>query len=97
MTKEEEQNLQVLQTRVRQLILAYNELQRQNRQLTEELRLCKDKQQQAEALREQAVAQYANLKAAKILEVSGEDVKATRARLAKLIKLVDKSIARLNV
>ena len=97
MTKEEEQHLQVLQTRVRQLILAYNELQRQNRQLAEELRLCKDKQQQAEALREQVLAQYANLKAAKILEVSGEDVKATRARLAKLIKLVDKSIARLNV
>ena len=97
MTKEEEQHLQVLQTRVRQLILAYNELLRQNRQLAEELRLCKDKQQQAEVLREQALAQYANLKAAKILEVSGEDVKATRARLAKLIKLVDKSIARLNV
>ncbi|MGN1353873.1 MAG: hypothetical protein ACI4V2_03070 [Alloprevotella sp.] len=97
MTKEEEQNLQVLQTRVRQLILAYNELQRQNSRLAEELRLCKDQQQQAEALRDQAVAQYNNLKAAKILEVSGEDVKATRARLAKLIKLVDKSIARLNV
>lgn len=97
MTKEEEQHLQVLQTRVRQLILAYNELLRQNRQLAEELRLCKDKQQQVEALREQALAQYANLKAAKILEVSGEDVKAARARLAKLIKLVDKSIARLNV
>lgn len=97
MTKEEEQNLQVLQTRVRQLILAYKEQQRQNDRLEKELRLCKEQLQQAEESRQQAVAQYDNLKAAKILEVSGEDVKATRARLAKLIKLVDKSIARLNV
>lgn len=97
MTKEEEQNLQVLQTRVRQLILAYKEQQRQNGLLEKELRLCKEQLQQAEESRQQAVAQYDNLKAAKILEVSGEDVKATRARLAKLIKLVDKSIARLNV
>lgn len=97
MTKEEEQNLQVLQTRVRQLILAYKEQQRQNSRLEKELRLCKEQLQQAEESRQQAVAQYDNLKAAKILEVSGEDVKATRARLAKLIKLVDKSIARLNV
>lgn len=97
MTKEEDQNLQVLQTRVRQLILAYKEQQRQNGRLEKELRLCKEQLQQAEESRQQAVAQYDNLKAAKILEVSGEDVKATRARLAKLIKLVDKSIARLNV
>lgn len=97
MTKEEDQNLQVLQTRVRQLILAYKEQQRQNDRLEKELRLCKEQLQQAEESRQQAVAQYDNLKAAKILEVSGEDVKATRARLAKLIKLVDKSIARLNV
>lgn len=97
MTKEEEQNLQVLQTRVRQLILAYKEQQRQNGRLEKELRLCKEQLQQAEESRQQAVAQYDNLKAAKILEVSGEDVKDTRARLAKLIKLVDKSIARLNV
>lgn len=97
MTKEEEQNLQVLQTRVRQLILAYKEQQRQNGRLEKELRLCKEQLQQAEESRQQAVAQYDNLKAAKILEVSDEDVKATRARLAKLIKLVDKSIARLNV
>lgn len=97
MTIEEEQNLQVLQTRVRQLILAYKEQQRQNDRLEKELRLCKEQLQQAEESRQQAVAQYDNLKAAKILEVSGEDVKATRARLAKLIKLVDKSIARLNV
>ncbi len=97
MTKEEEQNLQVLQTRVRQLILAYKEQQRQNGRLEKELRLCKEQLQQAEESRQQAVAQYDNLKAAKILEVSGEDVKATKARLAKLIKLVDKSIARLNV
>ena len=80
MTKEEEQNLQVLQTRVRQLILAYKEQQRQNDRLEKELRLCKEQLQQAEESRQQAVAQYDNLKAAKILEVSGEDVKATRAR-----------------
>ena len=97
MTKEEEQNLQVLQTRVRQLILAYKEQQRHTDRLEKELRLCKEQLQQAEESRQQAVAQYDNLQAAKILEVSGEDVKATRARLAKLIKLVDKSIARLNV
>ena len=82
---------------MRQLILAYKEQQRQNGRLEKELRLCKEQLQQAEESRQQAVAQYDNLKAAKILEVSGEDVKATRARLAKLIKLVDKSIARLNV
>ena len=40
---------------------------------------------------------YQTLKTARMLEVSGEDVKASRARIAKLIREVDKCISLLEV
>ncbi len=97
MTKEEEKNLQILETRVRQLILAYKELATSELELKETIRLKEEKIVELELKNKQMQASYDTLKMAKLIEVSGDDVAATRARLSKLIREVDKCIALLNV
>ena len=56
---------------------------------------------QEEEITQQLVAEaqhrYNLLKTARMIEVSGDDVKESRARLSKLIREVDKCIALLNV
>ncbi len=97
MTKEEEKNLQILETRVRQLILAYKEMIAERQQLHEVVRSKENKIAELENENYRLRAEYDTLKMAKIIEVSSDDVKATRARLSKLAKEVDKCIALLNV
>ncbi len=97
MTKEEEKNLQILETRVRQLILAYKEMIAERQQLHEVVRSKENKIAELENENHRLRAEYDTLKMAKIIEVSSDDVKATRARLSKLAKEVDKCIALLNV
>lgn len=97
MTKEEEERLQKLETRVRQLILAYKKLEATNDGLREELR------QKDNALTEQNVAlqqlqeRYDNLKTVRIMGVSGEDTMAVKRKIGQLILDVDKCIAMLNI
>ncbi len=97
MTKEEEKNLQILETRVRQLILAYKELAISEQELKETIRLKEKKIAELEQKNREVQANYDTLKMAKLIEVSGEDVAASRSRLSKLIREVDKCIALLNV
>ena len=40
---------------------------------------------------------YANLKTAKMIDISSEDMKNAKSRLSKLVREVDKCIALLNV
>lgn len=97
MTKEEEHTLRIFETRVRQLILKHNELEQENAELysmvdEKEAELKKANEQIAQLKRD-----YESLKAARIIEVSGDDVHETRARIARLIREVDKCIALLSV
>ena len=86
MTPDDEKTIQMFESRVRQLMQVYSRLKLENEQLT-------DKEEEI-AKREKA---YSLLKSARILEVSGDDVKETRARLSRLIREVDKCISLLNV
>ncbi len=97
MTKEEEHNLHTLETRVRQLILAYKELEGTNTKLQDLLR---QKDEEITALnrkKAQMQADYDLLKAAKVVQISSQDAKEARARINRLIREVDKCIALLNV
>ena len=97
MTREQETDLRNFEARVRQLMSAYADLSRENVKLKAKLQetsqaLSDEKDENARLKHD-----YQTLKTARMLEVSGEDVKASRARIAKLIREVDKCIALLEV
>ncbi len=97
MTREQETALRNFEARVRQLMSAHAELLRENVRLQGELKACRGQLEEANKEIEQQKRNYALLKTARMIEVSGEDVKASKARIAKLIREVDKCIALLDV
>lgn len=97
MTKEEEKALHTFETRIRQLILAYQELKKENTELWD---LVAQKEGELEAMKTEVnlhKQNYANLKLAKMIEVNDSELKDAKQRLAKLVRDVDKCIALLNV
>ena len=97
MTKEEEKALHTFETRLRQLILAYQELKKENTELWD---LVAQKEGELEAMKVEVnlhKQNYANLKLAKMIEVNDSELKDAKQRLAKLVRDVDKCIALLNV
>lgn len=87
-----EQTLATFQTRVRQLILRFQELEKENRELYEML----DKQEKdMEALKaklDEKSKEYDSLKMARVIGVSNGDIDATKERLTRLIRDVNKCI-----
>lgn len=83
-------------TRVRQLILNNKELKKENRELRElvsehsnEINELKDKLQQQQN-------QYNAIMMAKMIDITDGDIEASRKRVQKLIRSVNKCIALLN-
>ena len=93
---EGEKALATFQTRVRQLVLRFQELKKEN----EELYAMVDKNEQdIKALRAKLDAQnndYQSLKMAKMIEITDGDLDGAKDRLAKLIRDVNKCIAILS-
>ena len=87
-----EQTLLKFQTRVRQMILHFQELKKEN----EELYAMLDKSEKdIESLRTQlaqSTNDYNSLKMAKMIEITDGDLENTKARLSKLIREVNKCI-----
>ena len=97
MTLEQEKELRNFEARVRLLMSAYTDLLRENGQLKAKLEetataLSAVKDENAQLKRD-----FQTLKTARMIEVSSEDVKASRARIAKLIREADKCIALIEV
>lgn len=97
MTQEQDIELRNFEARVRQLMLAYQEERKRNAELQAELATCQQQLADTQKEVEQAKRDYDTLKAARIIEVSGDDVKESRAKLNHLIREVDKCIALLDV
>ena len=87
-----EQTLLKFQTRVRHMILRFQELKKEN----EELYAMLDKSEKdIENLRTQlaqSTNDYNSLKMAKMIEITDGDLENTKARLSKLIREVNKCI-----
>lgn len=97
MTEQEQRTLQLFETRTRQLILQYRDASERNRQLQEEIS-ARDRQiEELKALLDALTQEYANLKTAKMIEISSGENASAQKRIAKLIREVDKCIAMLNV
>ena len=91
-----EQTLAAFETRVRQMILRFQELKKENEDLQAQI---EKNGQDIEALRAkltQADNDYQSLKMAKMLEITDGDLDGAKARVAKLIRDVNKCIAILS-
>lgn len=97
MTNEELESLKRFQTRVRQLILQYRELQNVIDGYVQRIEVLEAENERLKKQGEQARQEYANLKLAKMIEVGDSDVRDAKTRITKLIHEVDKCIALLNV
>lgn len=89
---ENDKTLNLFTTRVRQLILQYNQMKKENEELyamvdarDEEIKQLKSKIGQSEL-------DYQSLKTAKMLEISDGDIDAAKRRIAGLIREVNKCI-----
>ena len=91
-----EQNLVTFETRVRQMLLRFQELKKEN----EELCAMVEKQEQSlKSLRELTAQQerdYNSLKMARMMEITDGDLQGAKDRLSKLIREVNKCITMLQ-
>ena len=91
-----EKTLNTFATRVRQMILQYAELKKENDEL---YALVDQREREIKRLQEelsQAEADYNSLKMAKMLEVTDGDMESAQKRVAKLIRDVNKCITLLS-
>lgn len=91
-----EKTLNTFATRVRQMILQYAELKKENDEL---YTLVDQREKEIKQLQEelsQAEADYNSLKMAKMLEVTDGDMEGAQKRVAKLIRNVNKCITLLS-
>ena len=91
-----EKALSTFETRVRQMILRFQELKKENEDLHS---LVEKNEQDIKALQAQltqADNDYQSLKMAKMMEITDGDLESAKARVAKMIRDVNKCIAILS-
>ncbi|MBQ8463061.1 MAG: hypothetical protein IJ544_02970 [Prevotella sp.] len=91
-----EKVLATFQTRVRQMILRFQEVKKENEELYAMLEENEQKIARLEAELAQKGRDYQSLKMARMLEISDGDLKDAKDRLAHLIREVNKCIAVLS-
>ncbi len=92
----EDKTLTLFTTRMRQMILQYKEIVQENRKLTEMLDEKDKKVEQLQKSLVQAQRDYDSLKMAKMLEVTDGDLETAKAKVAKIIRDINKCITLLN-
>lgn len=90
MTPEEEIILKRFETRVRQLILQYQDVKQENELLRQQVNTLKQDLENSQK-------DYTNLKMARMIDISDQDMKDAKGRLSKLIREIDKCIALLKI
>ena len=96
MTDEEKKLLGPLETKLRHLIYLHAEQRKEIGQLRLQLEERTAEVNRLMAEKNQLENQYSSLKNAMTISLDGGDVKATKQRLSKLVREVDKCIALLN-
>lgn len=91
-----EKNLAAFQTRVRQMILRFNELKQENKDLYAMVEENEQQIAQLKAKLDRQERDYQTLKMARMLEISDGDLEGAKERLAGLIRSVNKCIAVLS-
>lgn len=83
-------------TRVRQMILQYNQLKKENEELYTMLDSQEQEIKRLKSNLEQAQKDQESLKMAKMMEISDGDIESAKRRLAALIREVNKCITLLS-
>ena len=91
-----EKTLTTFETRIRQMILRFQELKKENSAL--HVQLQKDEQEilNLKSKLAQADSNYNSLKMAKMLEITDGDLEGAKARVSKMIREVNKCISLLS-
>lgn len=91
-----EQTLATFQTRVRQLILRFQELKKESSELRTVIAKNEQDIKALQAKLAQAENDYQSLKTAKMMEITDGDLENAKSRLSKMIRDVNKCIAILS-
>ena len=91
-----EKALSTFETRVRQMILRFQELKKENEDLHALVEKNEQNIQALQAQLSQAGNDYQSLKMAKMMEITDGDLESAKARIAKMIREVNKCIAILS-
>ena len=87
-----EKTLNTFATRVRQMILQYEEVKKENNELYDLVDQRDKEIAKLEAQLKQAQSDYNSLKMAKMIEISDGDMEGAQKRISKLIRDVNKCI-----
>jgi len=96
MTEEQLKTIRNLEARVRQVLYLFDKLKEKNAELLLQLSEQKGISDSLERENIQLKLKYDNLKIARMISVNPNDFKATKDRLSKLVREVDKCITLLN-
>ena len=91
-----EKTLAAFEARVRQLILRFQELKKENAELYSVVEKQEQDIKTLEAKLAQAESDYNSLKMAKMIEIMDGDLEGAKGRLSKLIREVNKCISMLQ-
>jgi predicted nuclease with TOPRIM domain len=91
-----EKALATFETRIRQMILRFQELKKENKSLYDMLQKNEQDMNQLRQKLEQQQSDYNSLKMAKMIEITDGDLTGAKDRLSKLIRDVNKCIAILS-
>ena len=93
---ENDKTLTLFSTRVRQLILQYEQTKKENEELYVMLENQGSEIQRLKSILEQTKRDFESLKMAKMMEISDGDIDAAKKRISGLIKEVNKCITLLS-
>ena len=91
-----EKTLTTFETRIRQMILRFQELKKENKALHVQLQKDEQEIQNLKSKLAQADSDYNSLKMAKMLEITDGDLEGAKARVSKMIREVNKCISLLS-
>ncbi len=91
-----EKVIATFETRVRQMILRFQELKQENQQLQDVIARNEQQVKDLQAKLSQQERDYESLKMARMLEITDGDLDGAKERLARLIRDVNKCIAVLS-
>jgi predicted RNase H-like nuclease (RuvC/YqgF family) len=91
-----EKTLTTFETRIRQMILRFQELKKENNALHVQLQKDEQEIQNLKSKLAQADSDYNSLKMAKMLEITDGDLEGAKARVSKMIRDVNKCISLLS-
>lgn len=88
----DEKTIDLFTTRVRQMILQYGELKKQNSNLKADIDSLKAEVERLQTEVQQCHADYDSLKMARMVEITNGDMEKAQKRMAQLIRDVNKCI-----